>query len=65
MDTLKTEGYVKYLVKWKGWLAKKHQTWELYKHFYGDGVKAVILDFYQQNSGKPRDQQITIPTVIN
>ncbi|KAJ2984544.1 hypothetical protein NUW58_g6005 [Xylaria curta] len=54
-DSIETEGHVKYLVKWEGWPAKRHWTWEPYEHFYSEGSKAAVLQFHQGNPGKPRD----------
>ncbi|RAL63904.1 hypothetical protein DID88_003092 [Monilinia fructigena] len=53
MDSIDTEGDVKYLVKWQGWPAKKHWTWEPYDQFDGEGAKAMVTAFHQRQPLKP------------
>ncbi|KAI0967476.1 hypothetical protein F4678DRAFT_465408 [Xylaria arbuscula] len=65
MDSIETEGQVKYLVKWEGWPAKRHWTWEPYEHFYGDGAKAAVEDFHRQHLGKPVDPKVNAPDVTS
>lgn len=57
-DSIETEGHVKYLVKWQGWPARKHWTWEPFEHLTSDGAKAEARQFHQQNPGKPVDSRI-------
>ncbi|KAI0454721.1 hypothetical protein F5B21DRAFT_473938, partial [Xylaria acuta] len=54
-DSIETEGQVKYLVKWQGWPAKKHWTWEPFDNLDSDGAKAEAKQFHQRNPGKPAD----------
>ncbi|RAL58098.1 hypothetical protein DID88_006670 [Monilinia fructigena] len=53
MDSIDTEGDVKYLIKWQGWPAKKHWTWEPYDQFDGKGAKAMVTAFHQRQPLKP------------
>ena len=52
-DSIYAEGdVIKYLVKWKRWPARKHWTWEPFKHFYHS---ELLLAFYCKFPNKPRD----------
>lgn len=57
MDSIETEGRVKYLVKWEDWPAKRHWTWEPYEHMFSEGSKSAVRAFHQQFPEKPRDPQ--------
>ncbi|KAK7928500.1 hypothetical protein PG985_005498 [Apiospora marii] len=59
-DSLETQGRVKYLVKWKGWPAKRHWTWEPYDHFLGDGAKEDLVNFHRTHPDKPRDERVEL-----
>jgi len=56
-DSMEIQGNVKYLVKWEGWPAKRHWTWEPYEHFHGEGAKAIVRQFHHGNPGKPVDER--------
>ena len=52
-DSIYAEGdVVKYLVKWEGWPARKHWTWEPFEHFYHP---EPLLAFHRKFPNKPRD----------
>lgn len=55
MDSLETQGHVKYLVKWENYPAKRHWTWEPYDHFDNEGARQVVRRYHQQNPDKPAD----------
>ncbi|TRX93690.1 hypothetical protein FHL15_005366 [Xylaria flabelliformis] len=57
-DSRKTQGQVKYLIKWQGWPAKKHWTWEPFDHLESDGAKAEARHFHKMNPGKPADDRV-------
>ena len=55
-DFIYAEGdVVKYLVKWKGWPARKYWTWEPFEHFY---YPEPLLAFYCKFFNKPRDARV-------
>ena len=55
-DSLFADGdVVKYLVKWEGWPARKHWTWEPFEHFYSP---EPLLSFHRKFPDKPRDSRI-------
>jgi len=56
-DSMEIQGNVKNLVKWEGWPAKRHWTWEPYEHFHGEGAKAIVRQFHHGNPGKPVDER--------
>lgn len=58
MDSIETQGNVKYLVKWEGWPARRDWTWEPYDHFFSEGAKAEVLQFHQRNPDKPKDSRV-------
>ncbi len=49
-------GTVMYLVKWEGWPAKKHWTWEPFEHF---SSTAPLDDFHARHPDKPRDNRLS------
>ncbi|KAG6103127.1 hypothetical protein E4U14_006435 [Claviceps sp. LM454 group G7] len=52
------DGNVKYLVKWEGYPAQRHWTWEPFEHFLGDGAKLLLKKFAIDNSDKPSDDRV-------
>ena len=55
-DSIYTEGdIIKYLVKWEGWPARKHWTWEPFEHFYYPEPLSV---FHRKFPNKPRDTRV-------
>jgi hypothetical protein len=53
------DGKVLYLVKWKGWPAKKHWTRELLDSFYSVGAKEELRVFHSKNPDMQRDSRLT------
>ena len=55
-DSIYAEGdVVKYLVKWEGWPARKHWTWEPFEHFYHP---EPLSAFHRKFPDKPRDARV-------
>jgi hypothetical protein len=52
-------GKVLYVVKWKGWPAKKHWTRESLDRFYIVSTKAELGVFRSKNPKAPRDSPLT------
>ena len=46
---------IQYLIKWEGWLTRKHWTWEPFEHFY---YPEPLLAFYRKFFYKPRDTRV-------
>ncbi|KAI0182428.1 hypothetical protein EV127DRAFT_415105 [Xylaria flabelliformis] len=63
MDSIMTQGQVKYLIKWQGWPAKKDWTWEPFDHLESDGAKAEARQFHQMNPGKPADTRVFLQNI--
>jgi hypothetical protein len=59
MGAIDKGGKLLYLVKWKGWPAKKHWTREPYDGFYSVGTKEELRVFHSQNPDPPRDSRLT------
>jgi hypothetical protein len=59
MGSTEKEGKVLYLVKWKGWPAKKHRTREPFKSVYSVGTKEDLRVFHSKNPDTPRDSGLT------
>lgn len=57
-DSVENLGKVKYLIKWEGWPAKRHWTWEPYDHLFSEGAKYLVKNFHQQQPGKPTDPRV-------
>lgn len=55
LDAIRTARGVKYLVRWQGWPAKKHWTWEPKQHFNSPGSKRLLKQYHVDHPGKPRD----------
>jgi hypothetical protein len=53
------DGKVLYLVKWKGWPAKKHWTREPFDSFYSVGAKEELRVFHSKNPDTLRDSRLT------
>jgi len=58
LDAHEETGNVRYLVKWEGWPAKRHWTWEPYEHFMGTEAKRMLKQFHHDNPGKPFDPRV-------
>ena len=55
-DSIYAKGdVVKYLVKWEGWPARKHWTWEPFEHFYHP---EPLSAFHRKFPNKPRDARV-------
>ncbi|KAG6194812.1 hypothetical protein E4U35_000355 [Claviceps purpurea] len=57
-DSRAFDGNVKYLVKWEGYPAQRHWTWEPFEHFLGDDAKMLLKKFAADNPDKPRDDRV-------
>ncbi|CCE34844.1 uncharacterized protein CPUR_08783 [Claviceps purpurea 20.1] len=57
-DARSFDNNVKYLVKWEGYPARRHWTWEPFDHFLGDGAKLLLKKFAVDNPDKPSDDRI-------
>ncbi|KAI0860560.1 hypothetical protein F4860DRAFT_514732 [Xylaria cubensis] len=62
-DSIMAQGQVKYLIKWQGWPAKKHWTWEPFDHLESDGAKAEARQFHQINPDKPADARVFLQDI--
>jgi hypothetical protein len=49
MGSVKTKDKVSYLVKWRGFLARKDWTRENYENFYSLGAKVELGKFHSKN----------------
>jgi hypothetical protein len=59
MGSTEKDGAVLYLVKWKGWQAKKHWTRQPLESFYSVGAKEQLRVFYSKNPDTPKDYHLT------
>jgi hypothetical protein len=59
MGSTETDRRVLYLVKWKGWPAKKPWTREPFDSFYSIGAKEELRVFHSKNPEAPRDSRLT------
>jgi hypothetical protein len=59
MGSTEKDRRVLYLVKWKGWPAKKHWTREPFDSFYSVGAKEELRVFHSKNPDAPRDSRLT------
>jgi hypothetical protein len=58
MDSMEKDGKVLYLVKWKGWPAKKYWTREPYDNFYSVGAQDELQRYYKNNPDAQRDSRL-------
>jgi hypothetical protein len=58
MGSSEKNGKVLYLVKWKGWPAKKNWTREPFDNFYSVGAQDELQKFHRNNPDAPRDCRI-------
>jgi hypothetical protein len=58
MGSSEKNGKVLYLVKWKGWPAKKNWTREPFDNFYSVGAQEELQKFYRHNPDAPRDSRL-------
>jgi hypothetical protein len=59
MSLTEKDGKVLYLVKSKGWPAKKHWTREPYNSYYSVGAKDELRVIHSKNPDTPRDSSPT------
>jgi hypothetical protein len=60
MGSVEKKGKVSYLVKWRGFPAKKDWTRENYENFYSVGAKEELRKFHSKNPESPRDPAFKI-----
>jgi hypothetical protein len=60
MGSVEKKGQVSYLVKWRGFPAKKDWTPKDYDNFYSIGAKEELRKFYSKNPESPRDPAFKI-----
>jgi hypothetical protein len=60
IGSLEKKVKVTYLVKWRGFAAKKDWTHENYESFYSVGAREVLRKFHSNNPESPRDLALKI-----
>jgi hypothetical protein len=55
MGSVKKKGKINYLENWRGLLAKKDWSWELFSSFYSVWANKELRKFQSKNPEAPRD----------